>query len=351
MGGEVSMATELPRLPLFQRPSQPDMLQAGDASIEAHEWVVLHVLNLLEQVAEQQLPPDHWFSRWRQSFLAFYGPLFADCPRDAAASRQALLDCEPSAIHLLSLFERVAQALPELVAGKQSVEDLLLCPGNLMLWERYFHDENRLYQINNVWLVRSLLPLLGKGGSMLELGGGFGSAAVTLCAAMSEEQRHNSELIFSEIVPFFLNRARRRLAAWQMPISYRQLDINQLSAAERPAPLDLIYAVNVLHVARDLQETLVLLRQWLKPGGHLVFAEAVRPALDIPIYPELVFGFFKDFHTAQTSALRPKAGFLCDETWQRLLEDAGFETRLWPCANPGPSYPFVSGSCLIARNP
>lgn len=344
------MVHELPRLPLFQRPGHPDLLQEGDASMEAHEWVVLHVLNLLEQVAEP-LPPDHWFSRWRHSFLTFYRPLFAGCPRDAASSRQALLACEPSAIHLLPLFERVAQALPELLAGRLSVEELLLSPVNLSLWEQYFHADNRLYQINNVWLVRSLLPLLGKGGSMLELGGGFGSAAATLCAAMSEEQRHNSELIFSEIVPFFLNRARRRLAGRDLPISYRQLDINQLAAAERPAPLDLIYAVNVLHVARDLQETLAQLRQWLKPGGHLVFAEAVRPALDIPIYPELVFGFFKDFHTAQTSALRPKAGFLCDTTWLTLLEQAGFEARLWPCANPGPSYPFVSGCCLIARAP
>ena len=131
-------------------------------------------------------------------------------------------------------------------------------------------------------------------------------------------------------MPTFLRRAERSLRARfpELPAEFSRLDMNADFAAQGiPAGVaDVVYAVNTVHIARDLAATLARIRQTLKPGGVAVFSECVRPFPGQPIYVEFVFNFLENFTGVATDpATRPNHGFLTPENWRRAFHAAGFE--------------------------
>jgi SAM-dependent methyltransferase len=93
-----------------------------------------------------------------------------------------------------------------------------------------------------------------------------------------------------------------------------------------PGSADVVYAVNTIHIAKDLAATLARVRETLAPGGVAVFSECVRPFEEQPIYVEFVFNFLQNFTGVATDPLtRPNHGFLTPESWRRSLAAAGFE--------------------------
>jgi SAM-dependent methyltransferase len=96
--------------------------------------------------------------------------------------------------------------------------------------------------------------------------------------------------------------------------------------AIEPESADLVYAVNTIHVARDLRATLGRIHRTLRPGGVAVFSECVRPFEGQPIYVEFVFNFLENFTGVATDPeVRPTHGFLTPENWRRAFRAAGFE--------------------------
>jgi len=62
------------------------------------------------------------------------------------------------------------------------------------------------------------------------------------------------------------------------------------------------------------------------PAGCLIISECVRPYLDQPMYPELVFQILDSFTDVDTdSEFRPNPGFLTADHWRRAFSRAGFE--------------------------
>jgi SAM-dependent methyltransferase len=89
---------------------------------------------------------------------------------------------------------------------------------------------------------------------------------------------------------------------------------------------DVVYAVNTVHIARNLQATLGRIRAALRPGGVAVFSECVRPFPEQPIYVEFVFNFLENFTGVVTDArTRPNHGFLTPGNWRDAFRAAGFE--------------------------
>ena len=68
-----------------------------------------------------------------------------------------------------------------------------------------------------------------------------------------------------------------------------------------PGEFTLVYGVNVLHVAKDLLFSLRQARNTLAPDGWLVISECVRPSLNQPMYPELVFQILDSFTEVETN--------------------------------------------------
>jgi SAM-dependent methyltransferase len=87
-----------------------------------------------------------------------------------------------------------------------------------------------------------------------------------------------------------------------------------------------VYGVNVLHVAKDLLFSLRQAGNALAPDGLLLISECIRPCLNQPMYPELVFQILDSFTEVDTHPeFRPNYGFLTADHWRNAFKRAGFE--------------------------
>ena len=231
------------------------------------------------------------------------------------------------------LADAAASAYPAFLAGKRSGEEILLAPARLALWSRYFSNEHPLYAVNNRVGAEALVAIPDDGlETVLELGAGLGSGTAAVLEALTAAGRVGRVRTYhmTDLVPAFLRTGQRRTET-QFPeaqgLTFATLDIDQPFTPQGVAPesASIVYAVNTLHVANDLAVTLGEIRRTLRPGGHLVFAECIRPLPGQTVYPEFVFNLLSRFRSPRLHAgYRPHGGFLTPEQWTAALSAEGF---------------------------
>jgi SAM-dependent methyltransferase len=243
------------------------------------------------------------------------------------------LGIDPGNGATLDLLDAAAAAYPAVAKGELSGEDAIFGGGNAALWLTYFHNGNPLYVINNaVGALAAVKRLADKTGlRILELGAGTGSATESLLQILAEHSPacNIERYLVTEPSPFLRRRCERQLKAKfrQIPLEFLALDIDRAWDAQGAARtgFDLVYAVNTLHIARDLGYSLREARATLAAGGWLVAGECVRPFPGQPIYIELVFQLLDSFTQVLTDReYRPNPGFLTSEQWRLALQRAGF---------------------------
>ncbi len=259
------------------------------------------------------------------------GPLPPGDPDRAEAAARAV---DPHSMPPFAVVRAMVEHVPEFLRGEKTGEDILFAPNRLPLWFDYFSNDNLLYAINNrlgAEAVARALPA-GRPATLVEIGGGSGSAALAVAERLAREARlpRIGRYVFTEIVPTFLRRAERSIRGRfpALPAEFVRLDMDRNFAEQGVAAgiADVVYAVNTIHIARDLAATLARVRETLKPGGIAVFSECVRPFPGQPIYVEFVFNFLQNFTGVATDPrTRPNHGFLTPENWRRALAAAGFE--------------------------
>jgi SAM-dependent methyltransferase len=136
--------------------------------------------------------------------------------------------------------------------------------------------------------------------------------------------------LITEPNAFFLRCSQRKLARQYpgLPLEWAALNLDSPWNTQgiNPGQFDLVYAVNVMHISRDLLFSLNEARSALRSDGWLVIGECLRPYLNQPIYPELMFQILESFTNVQTDPdIRPNPGFLTAEHWRRAFTRAGFQ--------------------------
>jgi SAM-dependent methyltransferase len=241
---------------------------------------------------------------------------------------------DPKSLPAFAVVRTMVEHVPAFLRGEKSGEEILFSPARLPLWFDYFSNDNLLYQINNRLGAEALARALPatRPATIVEIGGGSGSAALALGDRLAREAGLSriGRYLFTEIVPTFLRRAERTIRARfpELPAEFVKLDMDRDFEGQGVPPgiADVVYAVNTVHIARDLSATLGRIRETLKPGGVAVFSECVRPHAGQPIYVEFVFNFLENFTGVATDPeTRPNHGFLTPENWRRAFRAAGFE--------------------------
>ena len=291
--------------------------------------------------AQRALPPIDWMLRR----LADRGVLEVSEDSRRFRLRAPLSDLDPAPIRDVQLgedpswrpsyvlAETVAQDYPAFLRGERTGEEILFSPARLRLWVEFFSNDNPFYAVNNLVgavAVEEYLPL--RPTIALELGGGLGSAAAALLPRLHTSARWAdiAEYRFTEIVPAFLRRGQHVLQT-RFPdasfLRFASLDMNLPFAAQgaEPASLSLVYAVNTLHVARDLAFTLREIFGALAPGSRLVIAECVRHSATQTIAVEFIFNLMQTFRSPTLHPIyRPNGGFLTPQQWRAAMAAAGF---------------------------
>lgn len=254
------------------------------------------------------------------------------------AVREAALAHDPANAPFLDLLDLAGRAWPRVVTGEVAGGAALVGPGQLGLWMRYFANDNPVYAVNNRLAALAAANRLPEGARVLEVGAGAGSSSAALLEALEAGGRlaHLGAFRVTEPAAMLRRRGVRSLAErWPgVAVEAGELDIDRPWAEQgiEPGSLDLVYGVNVFHVADDLAWTLAEARAVLRPGGWLVAGECLRPRPGQPIAAEMIFLLIEDFRDVKTDRdLRPGPGFLTPEHWVGLLERAGFsEVELVP---------------------
>jgi SAM-dependent methyltransferase len=250
-------------------------------------------------------------------------------PREVADAQERH---DPSSLASYRLADLAAALYPSVLRGAAGGEETLFAPDRIGAWFDYFSNDNLIYAISNrIGALAAERALHGDGGQVLELGGGLGSGTMALLERLTETGRLSMlrSYRFTEIAPSFLRRGQRRLAGRfpGVPLSFGRLDMDRpfAEAGVEDGAFALVYGVNTLHVARDLELTLAEARRALAPKGTLVLSECVRPFPGRPVYVEFLFNLLEAFRAPRlVEPWRPNGGFLTPEQWTAALEACGF---------------------------
>jgi SAM-dependent methyltransferase len=266
----------------------------------------------------------------------------------------------PGSLATFQIVSGILDQVPAMMRGEATAEEVLFAPGRISLWFEYFSNDNLLYAISNRLGAEALVRALPatRPGAVLELGGGSGSAALAAAERLARDgSAHRLQRwTLTDVVPTFLRRAERAVKAaypgW--PHEFKRLDIDRDFSQQGVAPesADVVYAVNTVHIARDLPATLRQIHSTLKPGGRLVLSECVRPRPGQALYVEFVFNFLDNFTHVQTDPrIRPDHGFLAPVHWRASLAEAGFEdVALLPDIEAiSPHFPLFFAAAVTAR--
>jgi SAM-dependent methyltransferase len=248
--------------------------------------------------------------------------------------RASGLQIDPGNAATLDLLDHAASLYPVVANGEQSGDRSLLGPQGVPLWLNYFHNDNSTYAVNN-WIgaaVAAERVSSKRSFRVLEVGAGPGSASEILLRLFDQRGLlpRIERYLITEPNAFFMRCSQRKLAKQypDLPLEWTALNLDRPWSSQgiQPGEFDLVYAVNVLHISKDLLFSLNEARLALANGGWLVIGECLRPYSNQPMYPELMFQILESFTDVQTDPeIRPNPGFLTAENWRRAFTRAGFQ--------------------------
>jgi len=197
------------------------------------------------------------------------------------------------------------------------------------LWHRATNT-NPLQDLHGAMGARVIDGLLDR-GTILEIGGGTGNGARHLFRHLEREGKLDKieKYIFTDISTRFVLASKHELGKKYKSVDWgwKFFDLNKPFGDQKvePESVDLIYAVNAAHVAKDIVKFLRGAREALRPGGHVVFAERVRVRQYEMAPRELTLNLSIYHRTAaEKTDYRPMHCYLSPENWREVLELAGF---------------------------
>ncbi len=255
---------------------------------------------------------------------------------DTESIRDQLLRLEPSTEIFLDLLSGIENQAPTFFSGKKTGKDILFAdPAMASLWNDYFNNRFRGYSLLNYSVAYGLTKWfsLTKGKTILEIGSGTSGATIKVFQMLQDNNLLNQidTIILTDIADTLLEVGKQNIKHdLAQPPAYQTtlFDINQAGAEQKLFfdRADIIYGVNVLHVARDLQFSLRELHKLLDQDGMLVIAETIRPTQDRAMLHEIIFNLLENYYEVNlVPKSRPLHGFLTIEQWIQNFKEAGFK--------------------------
>ena len=208
-------------------------------------------------------------------------------------------------------------------------------------WEELWFRATNTDPLQNVHGVMGAVAIdkLFDSGAILEIGGGTGNGIRNLFSHLSDKHELDrvQQYIFTDISQKFIMSTRREIRADYPDVDteWRFVDLNVPINQQKigDGSIDLIYAVNAAHVAKDIIAFLRSCRKTLRPGGRVLFAERIRLTEKDMAPRELALNLSIYHRTAalRNEEHRPMHCYLSPKNWLNVLDQAGYgDAEIWP---------------------
>jgi acyl transferase domain-containing protein/aryl carrier-like protein/SAM-dependent methyltransferase len=252
----------------------------------------------------------------------------------------------------LVIAETMMRALPEVLRGEKLTTDVLFPNGSYEL-VRAVYQGNPLADLLNRVMAEAAAAYVRRRVAddpaarihILEVGAGTGSTSRLVFPALEPFRDAIDEYAFTDLSKAFLFAAEEEFGPAVPYLAPRILDIEQPPTAQgfTAGRYDLVLATNVLHATRRMRDTIGHVRSLLRPGGLVLLNELAGNAMSLHI----AFGLLEGWWLHEDPELRiPGSPGLNPETWQLLLEEAGFGSVLLPMRETH----AAGGQIVIAEN-
>jgi acyl transferase domain-containing protein/ubiquinone/menaquinone biosynthesis C-methylase UbiE/acyl carrier protein len=227
----------------------------------------------------------------------------------------------------LNLLMRCGKNLVSVLTGKEEPLDLFFSEGSFNVYENIIEESVSIPYYNGIWqaclqqVVNSLPPQ--RQLRILEVGAGSGITTSVLLPILPPSP---TSYTFTDVGSAFLRRAKQKFSAYPF-VEYRLLNIEQPPQAQgyELHKFDVVVATNVLHVTRNMGETLKHVRSLLAPGGILLIQEITEAKLSFYLTYGLLMQSLSD---GQRNQANP---FLSTQQWHEALSEQGFaEVAIFP---------------------
>lgn len=171
------------------------------------------------------------------------------------------------------------------------------------------------------------------GGTILEIGGGTGNGARHLFRHLKSRGSLGKvgKYIFTDISMRFVLASKHEFekAYPEVDWGWKFFDLNKTFEEQKfgAESVDMIYAVNAAHVAKDIVGFLKGCREALRPGGHVVFAERIRMNQHEMAPREFTLNLSVYHRSApEKASYRPMQCYLHPSNWREVFKRAGFSS-------------------------
>jgi polyketide synthase PksM len=236
----------------------------------------------------------------------------------------------------VKLVEATLRALPQILTGKVRATEVIFPNSSMELVEKVYKNNTVSDYFNEVLadtVVAFVEERLNQDSAarirILEIGAGTGGTSAVVFQKLKPYEEHIQEYCYTDLSKAFFMHAEKEYGPSNPYLTYQIFNVEE-SVTGQGIDLggyDIVIAANVLHATKNIRQTLRNAKAVLKKNGLLLLNEMSKNT----IFLHLTFGLLEGWWLYEDSELRlPGCPGLSSSTWQRVLEEEGFQSVFFP---------------------
>ncbi len=266
----------------------------------------------------------------------------------------------PNLVAPVNLVEACMRELPQVLAGRKLITDVMFPKGSLRLVEGIY-KQNLVSDYFNQILANSLIEAIqarleaepSAKVRILEVGAGTGGTTAGLLPRLRALGDAVAEYCYTDLSEAFLKHARQHYAPGHPWLCTRIFNLEKAPGAQGvpERAYDFVIATNCLHATRNMTQTLSHVQAAMAPDGLLLINEMS----DRNLFVHLTFGLLEGWWLYDDAERRiPGIPGLAPAAWSQLLGERGFSAVRFPAESAhrfGQQIIAARGGLVLASQP